>query len=525
VSAGIEDGGTTEEPLGEFERRRSAIRTQMGGADRIDRLHAGGARTARERLNALLDQDSFSELGTFAASSRPEDRTTTPGDGRIVGFGYIDGRPVGVAADDATVRGASAATVNIRKIDRVFQASAKAGHPFVYLGETRGSRIPDSLGSEGLSEVSGEAVTWTRRMRRMPMATVITGPSFGGSSFIAAMSDLVIQIEGTCLAVASPRVIEAATGEKTTFEELGGTEVHSFVTGEIDVAASDEGQALTFVHRWLSFLPSNNEQSPPRATSVDPPGRQPVSQIVPGERRRGYDMRRLVSELVDGGDFLELKPHFGPGLVTGLARIDGWPVGILASNPMFQAGTLDPNACDKGTRLLCLCDAFNLPVILLHDSPGFLVGKQVEHNRLINKTILFLQALMQLTVPRLSVIVRKSYGLSYTSLGGAGTESDLLVAWPGAEIGFMDPDVAANVLYGDTLSALHGEPKATKLGELATGLRRDNQPYSAAASMALDEVIHPDETRTVLAETLARWSGRTPPPPSARPLTAWPTSW
>jgi acetyl-CoA carboxylase carboxyltransferase component len=236
-------------------------------------------------------------------------------------------------------------------------------------------------------------------------------------------------------------------------------------------------------------------------------------------------MRRVIVELVDGGEFLELKPQFGRGLVSALARIDGYAVGVLASNPMYQAGTLDPAAADKATRLLCLCEAFGLPLVFLHDSPGFLVGRQVEHGRLIFKAVLFLQAMALATTPRFAVVIRKSYGLAHPWLAGAGARADLLVAWPGAEIGFMDPEVAANVLYGNELLGLDPAARAERHRELALQMRLGDDPYGAAQIFTIDEIIHPDETRAVLAEALRRHADRPLRPPSERPLCAWPTCW
>lgn len=511
--------------LDAFLARRAADRETMGGAHRIARLHAAGAMTARERIARLLDPESFQEIGTFAASADPQERDSTPGDGRIAGFGRIDGRSVGVVADDATVKGASASAVNIRKADRIFQLSVKARHPFVFLGETRGSRIPESLGSDGLSLVSGEAVDWTLRRRTVPMATVITGPSFGGSTFIAAMSDFVVQVAGSTLAVVSPRVIETATGQRTDMEAIGGAALHATVTGQTDRVADTEPEALDLVRQWLSHLPQSCHATLPMAEPRPPRDDRLPSTIVPTDRRVPYDMRKLLAALVDGGDLFELKPEFGKSLVTALARIDGCPVAVLATNPMAGAGALDPDGCDKGTRMLCLADAFGLPVVLLHDSPGFFVGVSVEERRIQHKTVMFLQALMQLSSPRLSVVVRKSFGLSYTSLGGAGTGSDLLVAWPGAEIGFMDPDVAANAMHGAELDALEPAARRERRKELAALYRRDTDPFAAARTMAIDEVIHPDETRAVLAEALRRHRAGPPVPPEDRPLRHWPTSW
>lgn len=508
-----------------FKARRERIRTDMGGSERIEALHRAGKLTARERISALTDAGTFREIGTFAASENLQERADTPGDGRISGFAEVAGRPVGLVADDSTVKGASAAPTNIRKADRAYEQSLRAGHPFIYIGETRGSRIPDSMGSEGLSRVSGEGVSWARRRRRIPMATVITGLSFGGSSFFAAMSDLVIQVRGTCLAITSPGVIESATGEKTDFESLGGTSVHERTTGQIDLVADDEEAAFALLRRWLSYLPDSQSGPAPRLPTTDPPGRKALHDIVPARRQRGYDMRHLLAELVDAGEFLELKPQFGRGLVTALARLGGRPVAVIASNPKYLAGALDPDACDKATRLLCLCDAFGLPVILFHDSPGFLIGTAVEHRRALAKCVLFLEALALSSVPRLSVVIRKSYGLAYTSLGGAGTGSDLLLAWPDAEIGFMDPDVAVKALYGRELAALDDTRRDARAGQLASALSRSDCVWGAAETMAVDEVILPDETRGRLIGELRRMDGMPARAPGQRLLSGWPTCW
>ena len=514
-----------DELTGDLEERRRRVRVEMGGAHRVQSLRDRGILTARERIDLLLDEGSFREIGTFAVSWNPEDREGTPGDGRICGFGLVDGRPVAVEADDVTVKGASSAIVNLRRMDRVYLQAVRAGNPLVYFGENRGGRLPEYIGSEAISEVGHEAIAWLKRKRDIPLATVITGTSLGSSSLIAAASDLAIQVEGTTMSVVSPRIVEIATGESVTLEELGGPEVHSRTTGLIDQTAADVEEAVGMVRQWLSYLPSNIEQPPPVAPEAPPPGRARLSEMVPTRRQRGYDMRRVLTELVDGGEYLELKPKFGRSLTTVLARLGGIPVGIMASNPMFEAGSLTPAACDKGTRLLCLCDSFDLPLIILQDTPGFLVGRRVEHDRFINKSTMFFEALVQASMPRLVVLVRKAYGAAFGSLGGAGTGSDLLVAWPTAEIGFMDPAVAVNALYGEELAGLEGEERAARFTELADGLRQGNDPYGPAGTMQIDEVIHPDETRSLLISELQRHRALPPRPPQQRSLRNWPTSW
>ncbi|WP_108661247.1 acyl-CoA carboxylase subunit beta [Acuticoccus kandeliae] len=512
------------DPLAAFEARRRDIRETMGGKQRIEKLHAQGLFTARERIDMLLDEGSFREMGTFTTAEAPEDRATTPGDGRITGFGTIAGRAAGVIADDATVKGASATPTSNRKADRIYRQALRAGHPLVYLGETRGSRLPDSLGSDGMSLISDEAVEWTRRARAIPLATVITGPSFGGSTFVAAMSDFVVQVKGTTLAVVSPRVIEMATGERTTLDALGGTELHATVTGQIDREAESEADAFALVRAFLSYLPQNADEPPPRVDAVAPRARLKPSQIVPADRYAPYDMHLLLGALVDSQSLFELKPRFGPSVITAFARLGGRPVAVIASNPLHGAGALEPDACDKATSLLCLADSFGLPVILIHDTPGFYVGEEYERRRVQSKTVMFLQALMQFTGPRLSLIVRKSFGLAFTSLGGTGTGVDFFAAWPASEIGFMDPHVAANAMHGDELAALGPTERRTRRAELAAYYGRDTDPYAIARTMALDEIIHPDETRAVLLDQLERLS-TVPRPTGGSPLRHWPTCW
>lgn len=506
-------------PVEELRERTERIRAGMGGRARIDAVHATGGLTVRERLSGLLDADSFRELGTFAHSERPADAASTPGDGKIGGWGRIDGRPVVAAGDDVTVKRASSATVGGRKLRRLFDSAVHDGVPFVFFGETGGARIPDMMGSAGFASIGPLAYPSLRR-RRMPMVTVIVGASFGASSFIAATSDLVIQLRGSCLAVSSPRVIEAATGDRITMEELGGADVHARRTGQIDLIAEDEAASWQLVRQFLSYLPSNGSIAPPRAQPAEPEDDSDIAAVVPRNRRQAYDMHRLLHAIVDAGSLLELKPLFARSLITALARIGGQPVGVLASQPVRQAGVLTPETCDKATRLICLCDAFGLPLVFFHDTPGFIIGRQAEHARLLSKAMLMQQAVALAGVPRLSVIVRKSFGLANHAMSGVGLGSDLLVAWPGAEISFMDPQAAASVLspVGDEG---YDEGRRTAAGQQVA---LDPSPYGAAGGMHVDEVIEPASTRATLREALDRSAHRPFTPGTERPLASWPMS-
>lgn len=505
-----------------YREERARIRAEMGGTDKIARLHAAGRRTAREHLECLLDAGSFSEVGIFARSEHEVDHASTPSDGKICGHGTIDSRAVTVAVDDVTVKRATSSLVGARKLARVYEQARRAGNPFVYIGETGGARLPDTLSAAGYSS---EAVfPWlSARRREVPVACAIVGESFGGSSFVAGLSDFVVQVRGSVLAITSPRVIEVATGQQVSNEALGGADVHDRRTGQIDVAVDSDDDAYEAIRRFLSFMPSRAGELPPRLAPRSIAPDNAIAEVVPATRTLTYDMRALLEVLVDDGDLLELKANFGASIVTGLARIDGWAVGIIASQPAFAVGSLTPDACSKATRLLCLCDAFGLPVVFVQDTPGFLVGTDVEHDRLLARSMLFLEALSLARVPRLSLVVRKAFGLAFFSMGGSNMGSDLLVAWPGAEIGFMDPVVGANVLHADRLAGLDGEARKDELYRLAAQLGADSDPRAIAAAMNIDDVIEPADTRVVLADALARYAPSAVREPSV--LSSWPHWW
>jgi acetyl-CoA carboxylase carboxyltransferase component len=508
----------------EMKARRGRIRAEMGGLEKIERQHARGRQTIRERIDALLDEGSFFEFGTFAHSERPEAAAMSPGDGKVSGLGRIDGRPVSVAGDDVTVFHGSTAFVGAKRTQKAYRLALENGHPFVYLGETGGARLPDTLGSAGFTRIHPSAENG-QRGRRMPMITAIMGDSFGGSSFEAAYSDIVIQVKGSCLAVSSPRVIEIATGEKISLEDLGGVPVHLRKTGQIDIAAEDEAHALRLIREVLSYLPQNRWS---KAADLPCPAIEPdegIEALVPAERNRAYDMHKVIRRLVDATDhgpaFLELKPDVGRQLITGFARLGGKSVGIIASNPMFSAGALDPNCCDKAARFICLCDSYNVPLVFLQDVPGFIVGRQPEHDRLLNKAIMFMEALSLAEVPKITVVLRKAFGLAYYALAGNDMGGDFLFAWPGAEISFMDPAVGVNVVHAGKLRD-SADPEGERAALIAEW-SKDTAPYGAAGIMNVDEIIDPAETRAVLVRALAECDRPAPPAEYRKPLASWPT--
>jgi acetyl-CoA carboxylase carboxyltransferase component len=519
------DGDTparVTDPITDLHARIRRIRAEMGGAERVARMRADGVPTVRDHLTALLDEGSFRELGTFSRSMRLEDRANTPGDGKVGGEGTIGGRPVAIAGDDITVKKGSSAVVGGRKLQRLFDRALERGMPYVYIGETGGGRIPDIIGSEGVAEAQNFDVA--RRRRRIPMATMIVGQSFGGSSFEAAYSDFVVQVRGSVLAVTSPRVFEIATGEVISFEELGGVDVHARVTGQIDLGVETFDEGYAAVRKWLSLLPPNAWSPAPRGDSrADMESDPSLAALVPAARTRGYDMRRFCAALLDDDSFLELQPLYARNLTTGLGRLDGFTVGVIANNPMFSAGVLDPDACRKGIRLMTLCDAFDIPVIFLMDVPGFMVGRAVEHDRILALAIRFVEALANMTAPTLTVTLRKGFGLAFPAMNGSGLGSSGLYSWPGAEIGFMDPDVGVNVAFAARLAELDPEAAAAERQRLVEEISEATSPYEAAGTLKIDEVIDPADTRRVLVDDLRQLEGRRVPPPEQRPLSYWPT--
>lgn len=506
------------------QQRLEKVRKNMGGKEKLRSMKAVGDRTVREHINGILDDGSFREIGTFARSLRPEKRETTPGDGKIGGHGLIDGRPVAIFGDDITVLRGSSSEVGTRKEKRLYERALAMGIPIVHFGETGGGRIPDLMGSEGLSE-SGGLMEIAMRRHQVPMATAIVGQSFGGSSFLAAMSDYVVMVEGSCLAVTSPKVFEIATGEHITFEEVGGTKVHAKYTGQIDLSVSTDDEAYEAIRRWLSFLPNNASQATQRVDFKKPIEPDPeLASLVPQRRTRAYDMRKVVARICDEDSFFEIQPLFGRNVVTGLARLNGYAIGLVANNPSFQAGTLDPNACQKIIRLLTVCDSFNLPVVFLVDVPGFMVGRRVEHDKILHWGMRMMQALRNASTPTLTVCLRKAFGLAWHAMNGSRMGNKGLYAWPGAEIGFMDPGVGVNVAFGKKLDAINDvEEREVERRRLLEEINEATSPYEAAGAMLIDEIIDPALTRMVLAEDLENLANRVIPPPEQRPLSFWPT--
>lgn len=512
---------TARDPLAELAHRKAQA-LNMGGADKLARQQQRGALNARERISQLLDPQTFFELGLLNHSDMPGLADKTAADGKVAGYGKIDGRTVAIAADDVTVLAGSGGRVGGLKSKRVLALAVEKGYPLINLGEAGGARIPDILGSDGLSSMT-IGTDAAQRCRQVPMVAAIFGECFGSPSWYAALSDFVVQVKGSCMAVSGPRVLEMATGEKTSNEELGGWELHARVTGLADRAAEDETHALAIIREFLSFLPSSARELPPVFRSdADASQRQSrLDAFLPESPRHGYDMHEIISTLADNQHFFPLKPEFDRSVITGLARLDGKSVGIIASNPRHSAGAMGPDGCDKCCSFITLCDSFNIPLIFLHDTPGFYVGKTAEQKRMPGKIINFIEALSLATVPIISVVVRKSYGMAYGNMAGTGMGADFVYAWPTADIGFMAPEVAANVVAGPKIKSA-ADPKAM-MEQVVGNIRESSTPWRAAGLHHLDDVIKPSDTRSVMIRSLELARGHDGGK-SQRKLAAWPTS-
>ncbi|MGH7053179.1 MAG: acyl-CoA carboxylase subunit beta [Stellaceae bacterium] len=508
-----------EEMLAEYERRRQKV-LAMGGPDKIARRRTEGHLNARERLALLLDPESFTESGMFAAAIRPEARERTPADGKIAGFGRIDGRAVAIVANDFTVLGASSSAINMKKIRHVKEVANARGLPLVLLGESSGARMPDRMGAAGRAML-GQDPSEYQRLRQTPWVSALLGPCYGSSTWYACMSDFVVMRTGATMAVASPRVTALAINQPIDPEELGGWRLHAEVTGLVDVVTDTDAEALAAIRRFLSYLPSHHSEMPPQAP-VPPAADAACAQILdllPESRKEVYDVRRIVRAIVDPDSLYELKPRFGRSTVTGLARLAGSSIGIIANNPLFKGGAIDVDACRKITSFLVLCDSFNLPIVILVDQPGFLIGLEGERHGAPGRIINWMNALALVTMPKIAIILRKSYGQAYLNMGG-GRNSDEVACWPSADLGFMEPAVGVNVLYG-----VREEDDPERYRALVAELSRDTSAWALAELYEAQTIIDPRDTRAYLATILDTHRLRLSGGVGRHLMANWPTSY
>jgi acetyl-CoA carboxylase carboxyltransferase component len=521
-----------KERVEDLQRRREAKRA-MGGAERIERQRAKGKLDARARIGLLFDPGTFEEFGVLAAQggALPEEEDATrpsPADGVITGVGEIDGRPVAVAAYDFTVFGGSIGEIGERKVARLRDLALKNRIPIVWLVDSAGARL-EAGGDIDPRKLAGFADTGYLFREQVvlsgvvPQVAAMVGPGAAGTAYIPGLADFVPMVKGTSsIAIGGPYLVESTVGEKVSEEELGGSKVHNELSGVADQEFPDDAACLAAIREYLSFFPSNCEEKPPRRPTKDPLERtdEAMLALVPENPRQAFDMHKVIAAIVDEGRHFPIKPRFARNLITTLARIDGYPVGIVANNSMFYGGVLDVNTSDKAARFINLCDAFSLPLVFLQDVPGFMVGTKVEQQGIIRHGAKMLYAVSSATVPKFTVVVRKGYGAGYYVMNGRAFEPDLIVAWPGAEIGVMGPEGMVAIAARKLLQKAE-TPEAQKAlkAELAEGLRQHISIYRTAAMALIDDVIDPRETRRMLARALKRsWNKKVERPHRRREI-------
>ncbi len=486
-------------------REQKAAAKQGGGEERIEAQHAKGKMTARERLELLLDKGSFRELDVFVTHNSNDFGLANqkyPGDGVVTGYGTVDGRLVYVYSQDFTIFGGSVSRSHAQKICKIMDMAMKNGAPVLGLNDSGGARI-----QEGVLSLAGYAEIFYRNVMAsgvVPQISVIMGPCAGGAVYSPAITDFVIMVKNTShMFVTGPDVVKTVTHEEVTFEELGGAFVHASKSGVAHFAADNEEDALFLVQQLMSYLPSNNMDDPPLANSTDDPLRQDeeLNTIVPDNPNRPYDMKEIIHRIVDDGQFLEVHELWAQNVLVGFARLGGRSVGIVAQQPAVLAGVLDVDASQKAARFVRFCDAFNVPLVVLEDVPGFMPGLNQEHGGIIRHGAKLLYAFSEATVPKLTVIVRKAYGGAYCVMNPRHIGADLVLAWPSAEIAVMGPEGAVNVIFRRDIAAAD-DPVARK-AELVQDYRdRFANPYVAAANGFIDSVIEPHETRPRLINAL-----------------------
>ncbi len=510
---------TEEDPrIEELHRRRQKV-NEAGGADRLARQRARGKWTARERIDALLDPLTFQELDRFAlplGGDRSANLEQFPGDGVITGYGQIDSRPVFVYAQDFSVHGGALGEMHSRKICRVMDMAAETGAPIIGLIDSGGARI-----QEGVHSLGGYAEIFRRNARYsgiIPQISLMMGPCAGGAAYSPALTDVLIMVENTShMFLTGPEVIKTVTGEIVDAEQLGGAAVHLTISGTTHFSVPTDGDALALARKVLSYLPANHLENPPHLPTHDDPLRADadLNHAIPLDASQSYSMHAVIERVLDSGSFLEFQQGYAPNALTGFARLDGFPVGIVAQEPENMAGVIDINAADKMAHFVRLCDCFNLPILTWVDSPGFLPGVDQEHGGIIRHGAKVLYAYSVASVPKISIITRKAYGGAYVVMSSKFLGTDLTFAWPSAEIAVMGAEGAVNVLYRKHIEE-SADPAAERLRLTEEYRQQHLNPYVAAASGAIDDVIEPSETRARLISALAVLRSKYQPSPLRR---------
>ena len=491
----------------ELLERREAARA-AGGQERVDKHHAKGKLTARERIEVLLDDDSFKESDMFV-EHRCNDfgmqEQKIPGDGVITGWGTINGRLVFVFSQDFTVFGGSLSEAHAEKICKIMDQAMKVGAPVIGLNDSGGARI-----QEGVASLGGYAEVFQRNVLAsgvVPQISMVMGPCAGGAVYSPAMTDFIFMVRDTSyMFVTGPEVVKTVTHEEVTHEELGGADTHSSVSGVCDIAFENELHALRKVREFYDFLPLSNKEKPPVRPCYDPADRREISlnTLVPDNPNQPYDIRELIVKVVDDNHFFEIQPDYAKNIIVGMARMDGKTVGIVANQPLVLAGCLDIKSSIKAARFVRFCDAFNIPIVTFVDVPGFLPGTAQEYGGIIKHGAKLLFAYAQCTVPKITVITRKAYGGAYDVMASKHLRGDVNLAWPKAEIAVMGPKGAVEIIFRKDI----GDPEKI---EQRTEEYREKfaNPFIAASRGYIDDVIRPDNTRMHICRSLDMLADKT----------------
>ncbi len=485
------------------ERKRRLL--EGGGIEKIEKLHAEGRLTARERVIALCDPESFQEMGVFVTHRCTDlgmaDRHVL-GDGVVSGFGRIDGRLVYVFAQDFTVFGGTLSESNARKICDIMDLAMENGAPVIGLNDSGGARI-----QEGVASLGGYAEIFLRNTLAsgvIPQISAIFGPCAGGAVYSPAITDFTLMVKGSShMFVTGPSVIKAVTNEEVSFEELGGAMTHNAKSGVAHFATEDDLDCIRTIRRLLSYLPQNNMEDPPALATADDPERddEELQGIIPAEPNRPYDVKDVIRRVADRESFLEVHEHFAKNIVVGFARMDGRSVGIVANQPKSLAGVLDINSSIKGARFIRFCDAFNIPILTFEDVPGFLPGTAQEWGGIIRNGAKLLYAYCEATVPKLTVVLRKAYGGAYDVMSSKHIRGDYNVAWPSAELAVMGAEGAVQIVFRKRIQEA-ADPAAEQRSLVEEYNRTFAHPYIASSLGYLDDVIEPRETRRKLIGAL-----------------------
>ena len=501
----------SQEKLNLLNEKRSKIELG-GGQKRIDKQHASGKLTARERLNKLFDENTFVELDAFVkhrCSNFEMEKQEIPGEGVVTGYGKVDGRLVCAFAQDFTVLGGSLGEMHAKKMGKVMDMALKVGAPVVGLNDSGGARI-----QEGVDALAGYGEIFYKNTIAsgvIPQISAIMGPCAGGAVYSPALTDFIYMVDQTSqMFITGPQVIKTVTGEEVTAEALGGAVTHNTTSGVAHFMASDDEDCIAQIRKLLSFLPSNNsEKTPVSECIIDDPNRKNeiLNSIIPDDSNKPYDMKEIIYEIVDESDFYEVQPSFAQNIITGFARINGESIGIIANQPNFMAGCLDINASDKSSRFIRTCDAFNVPILSLVDVPGFLPGTSQEYGGIIRHGAKMLYAYSEATVPKLTLITRKAYGGSYLAMCSKDLGADMVLAWPTAEVAVMGPSGAANIIFKNDIKNAE-DPKVMRDTKIKEYTDEFATPYKAAERGYIDDVIEPAFTRIRLADALDTLSSK-----------------